>query len=95
MTPGTWAELAAAFGGGPELADGDACTGCLAASLQAAADAQAGSAQRDSVLRILNTLAEDESERQPSPGDYFVSKSWLTCASTPWLCAHCCCCAVR
>ena len=60
----------------------------LACKLQGVADAQAGSAQRENVLRILNSLAEDEGEggaRQLTPGDYFVSKPWLTCVSS--LCA--------
>lgn len=80
MTAAAWEELAAAYGGGPELRDSDACGKCLAAALQAAADAQAGSAQREGVLRMLASLeAGDEGEaRQPQPGDYFVSKPWLT-----------------
>lgn len=87
MTAAAWEELVAAYGGGPELADGDACGACLAAGLQAAADAQAGSAQRESVLRILASLDGDEGDatrgRQPQPGDYFVSKPWLTCGALP------------
>jgi hypothetical protein len=80
IAPAAWEELAAAYGGGPALADADACGACLAASLQAAADAQAGSAQRDSVLRMLAALDEEgEGGAQPQPGDYFVSKPWLTC----------------
>lgn len=54
------------------------------AAVQGSADAQAGSAQRESVLAIVNALAEEEAElqhlRRPQPGDYLVSKSWLMCA---------------
>ena len=34
VTAQAWAQLHAAYGGGPELADSDACTVCLAALLQ-------------------------------------------------------------
>ena len=49
--------------------------------VQGSADAQAGSAQRESVLAIVAALAEEEAEQQlprrAQPGDYLVSKSWL------------------
>ena len=56
VTAGAWAELAGAYGGGPELTDGDTCAQCLAAALQGVADAQAGSAAREKVLRVRPLL---------------------------------------
>ena len=53
--------------------------------VQGSADAQAGSAQRESVLAIVAALAEEEAEQQlprrAQPGDYLVSKSWLMCVA--------------
>lgn len=74
-----WRQLQEQLGGGPELADSDTCLECLAQRMQALADAQQGSMERDSVLQIVNALA-DEAEGQPhhpQPNDYYVSKSWL------------------
>ncbi len=82
ITAEAWGRLQEEVGGGPELSDGDACRQCLAVSLQGLVDAQQGSLERDSVLQIVNALAEEVEghSRQPQPDDFYVSKSWLMCA---------------